>query len=81
MDKSKLFHCLMVDGMYESFVIESLQNGMIMSSPFLSWYTVVLSVLPLTCVRGVSGDSFSGFSIGFWSCSYSVVCLFFISLY
>jgi hypothetical protein len=32
----------MVDGMYESFVIESLQNGMIMSSPFLSWYTVVL---------------------------------------
>jgi hypothetical protein len=42
MDKSKLFHCLMVDGMYESFVIESLQNGMIMSSPFLSWYTVVL---------------------------------------
>jgi hypothetical protein len=42
MDKSKLFHCLMVDGMYESFVMESLQNGMIMSSPFLSWYTVVL---------------------------------------
>jgi hypothetical protein len=40
MDKSKLFHCLMVDGMYESFVMESLQNGMIMSSPFLSWYTV-----------------------------------------
>jgi hypothetical protein len=42
MDKSKLFHCLMVDGMYESFVMESLQNGMIVSSPFLSWYTVVL---------------------------------------
>jgi hypothetical protein len=42
MDKSKLFHCLMVDGMYESIVMESLQNGMIISSPFLSWYTVVL---------------------------------------
>jgi hypothetical protein len=25
-----------------SFVMESLQNGMIVSSPFLSWYTVVL---------------------------------------
>jgi hypothetical protein len=104
MDKSKLFHCLMVDGMHESFVMESLlkklsnsysvnipkyysygprklnivltqfrcsatflnydlfkvniisnpscscgaivmeslQNGMIISSLFLSWYTVVL---------------------------------------
>jgi hypothetical protein len=41
MDKSKLFHCLMVDSMYESFVMESLQNGMIISSPILSWYTVV----------------------------------------
>jgi hypothetical protein len=27
MDKSKLFHCLMVDGMYESFVMETLYNG------------------------------------------------------
>ena len=36
MDKSKLFHCLMVDGMYESFVMESLQNGMIIF-PVSEW--------------------------------------------
>ena len=36
-----------------------------------------MSVLSLTCARDVSVVSICGFSIRFWSCSYSFVCLFF----